>query len=99
MENQNYIDIATICVSHAVSDTFIIALHDIELIQIEEIDNIKFIALDQLDIVEKFIRLHTDLDINPEGIDVIYNLTRKILTLQDEIFLLKKRLDIYESDD
>ncbi len=46
--------------------------------------------------VEKIMRLHFDLNINLEGIDVIINLLQQIETLQEEITQLKRRLSLYE---
>jgi hypothetical protein len=43
------------------------------------------------------IRIHKELDINTEGIDVVFNLLQKIDTLQNELISTKNRLRLYES--
>ena len=46
--------------------------------------------------MEKIIRLHYDLEINMEGIEVIKNMLDKMEALQDEVRKLQNRLNIYE---
>ena len=41
--------------------------------------------------------MHQELDVNIEGIDVVFNLLQKIDTLQKELTALKNRLNLYES--
>ena len=50
----------------------------------------------QLNEVEKMIRLHYELDINLEGIDAIYNLLNSRSSLQFEIRTLQNKLNAYE---
>lgn len=96
MENESYISIETICRYHEVSEGFIIALNDSDLIQITIVDEVKCIPNSQLGALEKFVRLHHDLEINSQGIDVINHLVNKIDSLQEEIVRLRKRLALYE---
>ncbi len=96
MENQDYIAIETICRYHEVSEGFIISLNDSDLIEITIINQVKCIPHSQLSALEKFVRLHHDLEINPQGIDVINHLMNKIDLLQEELLRLKKRLELYE---
>jgi hypothetical protein len=43
--------------------------------------------------LEKVLRLQKELDIDLEGIDVIFNLLGKAESLQTELMLAKQRLD------
>jgi hypothetical protein len=43
--------------------------------------------------MEMFIRLHYDLNINIEGIDVIRNLLTKIELIEQELATLRRQLD------
>lgn len=43
--------------------------------------------------------MYYDLSINLEGIDAIHHLLKRVEQLQDEIFRLKNRLHLYESDE
>lgn len=42
------------------------------------------------------IRIHQDLEVNPEGIDVIFNLLRKVDELKNELAAAKNKLRRYE---
>ena len=44
------------------------------------------------------IRLHYELGINLEGIDVIYNLLKQIDHLQSELEIAKNKLNFYDFD-
>lgn len=58
-----------------------------------------FIPFSQLLELEKMIRLHYDLDVNVEGIDVIHHLVKKLEDAQNEIGRLKNRLKLYGETD
>lgn len=76
--------------------TFIYELHEYELIEPIVTKNEHYLHLKQLHKVEKMIRLHYDLHINLEGLDVISNLLLQLESHQNEIILLKNRLQFYE---
>jgi MerR HTH family regulatory protein len=96
MENTNLISIQQFCEHYNVPVAFIDALQEYELIEIIEIRKENYLKITQLNEVEKMIRLHYDLDVNLEGVDVIYNLLKQVETLQEEIIKLKNRLNFYE---
>jgi chaperone modulatory protein CbpM len=56
-----------------------------------------FIDSEQLLQIEKFIRMHNELDINLEGIETITHLLKRLKMLQDENISLRNRLSLYES--
>lgn len=87
------------CTQYNIEVTFIQALNEYGLIEMITIEEKPFIPVSQLHELEKFIRLHYDLNINMEGIDVIANLLAKVKNLQTEIGYLKTRLQIYGSAD
>ncbi|MEZ4805825.1 MAG: chaperone modulator CbpM [Bacteroidia bacterium] len=49
--------------------------------------------------LEKILRLHRDLNVNIEALDVVLNLLNKIDELQLEVNQLNNRLRLHESDD
>jgi MerR HTH family regulatory protein len=71
---------------------FILALHEYELIEVITIEQKVFIHADQIARVEKLIRLHDELNLNLEGVDVISHLLHRIESLQQEMILLKNKL-------
>lgn len=96
MDNIKLISLTQFCKHYNVSKTFINALHEYELIEIIATDKEIFLKVTQLNEIEKLMRLHYDLDINLEGIDAIYNLLKQMETLQNEIVMLKNKLNFYE---
>ncbi|MGJ5640646.1 chaperone modulator CbpM [Formosa sp. S-31] len=96
-ENQ-YILIKTICVQYNLKPDFLEELHGVGLLQIVDIEQERFIHQEALSDLERIIRIHNELNVNIEGIDVVFNLLKKVNTLQSEVSLLKNRLYFYEND-
>jgi hypothetical protein len=92
----NLISVDTLCVHYQVNDHFFSSLAIIGLIDIQVINKVAYIKKDAIQEIEKIIRLHLDLELNPEGIDVVFNLLQKIDSLQNELIVLKNRLLLYE---
>jgi len=96
METNDLISIQLFCAHYRISTSFIEALNEYELVEIVTIQETPCINKSQIREIEKMIHFHDELDINIEGIEVIYNLLRQIKTLQKESVLLRNRLEIYE---
>jgi MerR HTH family regulatory protein len=84
------------CMHHQIELSFIQSLHSFGLIAYEEVDNQIFLPQSQLNDLEKFVRMHYELDINMEGIETIYFLLQRNADLQMQINLLHAKLRIYE---
>lgn len=97
MDNSTFIAAETLCLHYDIEISFVEDLDNIGLIQIETIDQNKFIHHDQISDFEKIIRLHQELKLNLEGIDVVLNLLEKERALRYEIQTLKSKLMLYES--
>ncbi len=95
---KNLIEITTLCSTYEIEFSFIDALYKTGLIQIVIIEQEQFIDQDQISDLEKMIRLHHELNVNIEGIDVVFNLLKKEKELREELIALKNRLRIYEND-
>lgn len=98
METSNLILIEEVCIHHKVESSFINTLNEFGLIEIIVVENDHYISNEQLKDLEKMIRLHYELDINLEGIDVISNLLKRIDHLQEELNTIKNRLRNHEID-
>ena len=96
METTKLISITQFCANYNVPVTFINALQEYELVEITISENDNYLQTNQLNDVEKMMRLHYDLDINFEGIDAIYNLLKQVENLQSEITTLRNKLNFYE---
>lgn len=96
MQTQHLISADEFCTHYTVEYSFINSLQQFGLIEIETIEDNSFINPDKLLDLEKFVRLHYDLDINIEGIEAITYLLQKMNSLQQEVNALKSRLSLYE---
>lgn len=94
--DKGYIRITEICKWYKIERTFIQSLHEHGLVQIIEIEQEEVLTPEQIADVEKMIRMHYDLEINIEGIDVVYNLLNQVSDLQGEVRTLRNRLKKYE---
>jgi len=98
MNKNPLISTRTICSHYNIEISFVDTLNKMGLIQIEIIEQNQFIHQDQIGNLEKIIRLHNELNVNLEGIDVVLNLLEKERELRNELNVLKSKLRLYESD-
>ena len=98
MMKQHLIQTETLCSHYNIEISFLDALNNMGLIRIEIVKQDRFIHHDQLGDLEKIIRLHNELNVNLEGIDVVFNLLKKERELRNELNALKNRLRLYEND-
>lgn len=96
MIQEQFITIQTFCSNYDIEFSFINSLSEYGLVEITTIDQIDYLPQNKILEIEKMLRLHHDLGVNLEGIDVIYNLTEKVESLQEEINFLKNRIQFYE---
>lgn len=97
MDTTKLISIQQFCAHYNVPIRFITALQEYELIEITITDSQDYLQTNQLNAIEKMMRMHYDLNINFEGIDAIYNLLKQVEQLQDEVRTLKNKLNSYEN--
>ncbi len=93
---KEYISIHKLCENYQIPDSFFEELQEFGLVPVYQETDEPMIEASALPQLEKIMRLHFDLNINLEGIDVIINLLQQIEALQNEIHWLKKRLSLYE---
>jgi len=98
METKDFILINQLCSNYKIDLSFLNELNEIGLIEITTIEQSHFIHQDKINDIEKMIRIHHELDVNIEGIDVVFNLLQKVDDLQNELTSIKNRLQLYEND-
>jgi len=98
MAIQDLILIEKLCIHYKIEFSFFDALNNIGLIEIETVGQNKFINQDKIGDLEKMIRLHHELNVNLEGIDIVFNLLQNEKALQEEINILKNRLRLHENN-
>ncbi|HLW30278.1 MAG TPA: chaperone modulator CbpM [Brumimicrobium sp.] len=99
MGRKDLILIKTLCVHYKVEISFFKELDNIGLIEIEFLDNDEFIHEEKIGDLEKMIRIHQELNVNIEGIDVVFNLLQKEIQLREEMQELRNRLKFYEGNE
>ena len=96
METKQLIPLQQFCLHHNVPVSFIDALCEYDLVEVTITNNENYLKTNQLNHVEKMMRLHYELDINLEGIDAIYNLLKQVEELQNEITKLRNKLSLFD---
>ena len=97
MKTETLILVKQFCVSHDIDITFITALQNFGLIEIIVVEENQYLYPQQLKEVEKMIRLHYDLEVNLEGIDIITNLLKRIENLQIELVTAQNKLKLLDA--
>ena len=89
MNKENFILLTKICTYHNVKMSFFTNLNEMGLIEIITIEQFQYIHQDKIADIEKMIRMHHELNVNLEGIDIVLNLLQKIEDLQNELIAAK----------
>ena len=97
MQTQHLISVREFCTYHHVEITFVETLADNGLIEITTIEQAVYVQPEQLSQLEKFVRLHQDLAIHAEDLDIVSDLLDRVESLQQELRQAQNRLIFYES--
>lgn len=98
MKKQNLISVERFCSYYEIPDSFIHELVEYELIKVIQEKEKRFIDFNSVSQIEKYIRLHFDLNVNFEGLDIITNLITQLEEAQEEIKKLKAQINLYRLD-
>lgn len=90
------ISVHQFCIHYDIPQSFINSLSNFDLIELIEIEKAKHIQIEDINRIEKLMRMHFDLQVNFEGLDIINNLINQINTLQEDIALLRNKIEFYE---
>jgi len=96
MSTLKIISVTDFCSHYKVNFSFIESLSELDLIKTKVIDNQLHIPIKEIRTIEKLMRLHYDLGINFEGLDVINNLIDQIQSMQEKIQLLENKVAFYK---
>lgn len=91
-----FIRIREFCVNYGIEESFIFDLQEYEVIHIKLINDEPHLPEQELPVLEKMIRMHQELEINPQGLQAIYHLLEKVNGLQEELTSFKRRLQRLE---
>lgn len=98
MDTKKYIPVLHLCDLYQIEISFFKELNEEGLIELVSRQNSMYVLEEKLYKVERIIRIHRELNVNIEGIDVVLNLLEKVDTLQNEVYSMQSRLRLYEDD-
>ncbi|GAB3798417.1 hypothetical protein GCM10028819_19420 [Spirosoma humi] len=96
MQPDHLIPVREFCVHNQVEITFIQFLAQQGLVETVAIEQAVYIQSEQLPRLEKFVRLHQELAIHPDDLDIVNDLLDRMADLQHEVARLQNRLLFYE---
>ena len=96
MQPSHLIPVREFCVHHHIEITFIQLLAQQGLVETVAIEQAIYVEPEQLPRLEKFVRLHQDLAIHTDDLDVVNDLLDRLEGLQHEVTRLQNRLIFYE---
>ncbi len=96
MEPTNHISIHTFCQYHGIESRLIFTFQELGLVEIVEEDTELYLEEEKLSRLEQIVRLYKDLDLSPEGVEVVIGLLGKIEKLQEEKRILTRKLQKWE---
>lgn len=97
MQTTHLISVRDFCVHHHVEITFIETLADNGLIETTVVEQTSYVQPEQIGRLEKLVRLHQELAIHADDLDVVSDLLDRVEELQQQLARLKNRLVFYES--
>ena len=98
MKTENLIPVKDLISHLQIELSFIHTLSDSGLIELIVIEQTPYVPIEQITDLEKMIRLHYDLDINIEGIEVISHLLQRISNLDEELRIYKNKASLFERE-
>ena len=98
MQTEEMIPADEFCIHHHIETSFLYSLKESGLIEITTIEEKAFVPINQLNNLEKLVRLYYELDINLEGIETITYLLQRMTEMQQKIVQLSNRLTMYEDE-
>ncbi len=97
MENTNYIPISVFCEHHQLETNFIQILEDNDLITTITYKEVPCLQAENLEQLEKYVRLHRDLNVHPQDLDIIEHLIQKLEEAQTKLNDLQTLVLFYEN--
>lgn len=81
---------------HQLDVGFVVALEEQGIVETITIDQVRYLHPDQLAALERLVRLHRELAVHVEDLDIVLNLLTRLEQAQEQISQLQNRLAFYE---
>lgn len=98
MNTQQLIATKDLCRIYEVEISFFHELQESGIISLVKDQDDEYIDEEELEDAERMIRLHKDLSLSTEGLEVIAHLLQRMKHLQSELMYLQNKLRFFESD-
>lgn len=96
MAAEKYIWIRDFCQGHSLEEAFLYELQEYDLIRIVEVGRQPAIHRRELHRLERLVRLHSDLQISPQGLQAVQHLLDRLETMEQELWQLRRKLGRWE---
>lgn len=96
MEPNQLISVSEFCIHHHIEIAFVQLMEQQGLVEIITLEQSVYVQPEQLPRLEKLVRLHQDLSIHPDDLDVVSELLERVERLQNQVAQLQNRLVFYE---
>ena len=90
------ISVDEFCGHYKVEVSFIKSLEEFGLLKTKSIKKTRFIDIEDLTGLERYIRLYKELEINPEGLHAVSHLLNQLEFLQNKIAALNNEISYYK---
>lgn len=91
MDTTQLLAVPQFCKVYNIELGFVNSLHEYGLIEIVTLEEEQYVHHAHLRDLERLIRLHYDLEINMQGIDVIAHLLKRVEAMQEEMAKLREK--------
>ena len=96
MQTKHLVSIRDFCVYHRIDTAFVQTLEQRGLVQIITVEQSLYVPPDEVSRLEKFVRLHQDLAIHADDLDIVNDLLERLEGLQQRVTQLQNQLAFYE---
>jgi hypothetical protein len=96
MYTEELILVETFCNYHKVEVSFLTSLQEYGLVEIVNKEDAAYIPESKVKDVEQLVRLHNDLELSPDGLEIVTYLLEQIKNKNEELTKLYNRLRFYE---
>ncbi len=89
----DYISIKTLASFHHIDESVLLEMLEYEIVPVKKTGNQLLINTDNLNELERALRLYAELGVNMQGIDIICRMRTQLEALQEEVLQLRKLVD------
>lgn len=97
MATEKLVAVKEFCLHHNIQAAFIEELSHHGIIEIVRVKRSGYIPVKNLEMLERVVRIYTQLDVNPPGIATILQLLSQLNRKEEELLELRNELEFYRT--